>query len=57
VGDTAIFANRCFEDRGYWDMADCEKVVDAKIEELKGHEQSVNWQMEELHRLREALPN
>jgi phospholipid/cholesterol/gamma-HCH transport system substrate-binding protein len=46
-----------FEDRGYWDKADFEKELDAKIEELKGLEQKINTQMDELQRCREASPN
>jgi phospholipid/cholesterol/gamma-HCH transport system substrate-binding protein len=46
-----------FEDRGYWDKADYEKELDAKIKELKAIEEKINAQMEELQRRKQVSPN
>jgi phospholipid/cholesterol/gamma-HCH transport system substrate-binding protein len=45
-----------FEDRGYWDKAEYEKKLDAKIHELRVLEEKINVQMEELQRRKELSP-
>jgi phospholipid/cholesterol/gamma-HCH transport system substrate-binding protein len=45
-----------FEDRGYWDKADYEKELDAKIRELKVLEGKIRSEMEELQRGKELSP-
>lgn len=37
-----------FEDRGYWDKAEYEKEIDARVAELKKLEEKINLQTEEL---------
>jgi phospholipid/cholesterol/gamma-HCH transport system substrate-binding protein len=37
-----------FEDRGYWDKEEYEKVLDAKIKELRLLEEKLNRQAEDL---------
>jgi phospholipid/cholesterol/gamma-HCH transport system substrate-binding protein len=44
-----------FEDRGYWDKAEYEKELDAKIAELKKLEEKLNKQSEELKVREEQL--
>ena len=44
-----------FEDRGYWDKAEFEKELDAKIENLRKLEEDLKRQSEELDRRAEQL--
>jgi phospholipid/cholesterol/gamma-HCH transport system substrate-binding protein len=44
-----------FEDRGYWDKAEFEKELDAKIANLRKLEEDVNRRSEELERRAEQL--
>lgn len=44
-----------FEDRGYWDKAEYEKVLDSKITELKKLEEKLNKQSEDLKLREEQL--
>ncbi len=52
-----------FEDRGYWDKAEYEKEIDAKIAQMRALEETLNRQSgelkareEELRKREEALP-
>jgi phospholipid/cholesterol/gamma-HCH transport system substrate-binding protein len=45
-----------FEDRGYWDEAEANAMLDRKIDSLNALQRSITAQMEELNRRNEAGP-